>query len=66
MATTSDVEPRSITRRLSVLDRYLTVWILLTMGAGIALGYAFPERVEAVNDTLTVGHTNLCWPPGWC
>lgn len=45
-------------RRLSFLDRYLTVWIFLAMGAGIALGSLFGKLPDALN-SLSVGTTNI-------
>ena len=41
--------------RLSLLDRYLTVWIFTAMAVGVALGYFFQGPVETFNARLTVG-----------
>ncbi len=46
--------PRPVSRRLSFLDRYLTLWIFLAMAAGIALGNLVPE-VKGLFDRLTIG-----------
>ena len=53
------MEP-SVFRKLSLLDRYLTVWIFLAMGIGVAMGFLFQTSVQRFNAALTVGeHTNL-------
>jgi arsenite transporter len=52
--------PESVTRRMSFLDRYLTLWIFLAMALGVGIGFAFQSGVDRFNDALTVGeHTNL-------
>ena len=48
-----------VTRRLSTLDRYLTLWIFLAMAIGVGLGYLFPEAVDGFNRAVSVGTTNL-------
>ncbi|HQO29392.1 MAG TPA: ACR3 family arsenite efflux transporter [Accumulibacter sp.] len=48
----------AITRKLSFLDRYLTLWIFSAMAIGIALGYFFPQ-VEAGIQSFQVGTTNV-------
>ena len=48
----------SKTRRLSFLDRYLTLWIFAAMGLGIALGTLF-DGLPQLMDRLSVGSTNL-------
>jgi ACR3 family arsenite efflux pump ArsB len=47
-----------IARKLSVLDRYLTLWIFAAMGLGIALGTLAPGFPAAVN-RLSVGTTSI-------
>ena len=45
-------------KRLSFLDRYLTLWIFLAMLVGIAIGYFLPESSGYVN-SLSSGTINL-------
>lgn len=44
--------------RLSFLDRYLTIWIFLAMGLGIALG-SFFQGLPAWLNSLSIGSTNI-------
>jgi ACR3 family arsenite transporter len=48
-----------ITKKLSFLDRYLTLWIFLAMAAGVGIGFLFPEAVKSFNDAVSVGTTNI-------
>jgi arsenite transporter len=50
--------PPGVARRLSFLDRYLTLWIFLAMGVGILLGWAVPGVVPAL-DRLSAGTTSI-------
>jgi ACR3 family arsenite transporter len=49
---------RSIARRLSLLDRYLTLWIFLAMGVGVGWGWLRPEIADFWN-RFSVGTTNI-------
>ncbi|AKF95201.1 ACR3 family arsenite efflux transporter [Brevibacillus laterosporus] len=45
-------------KRLSFLDRYLTLWIFLAMGIGVGLGFIYPQFVTGLN-SLQVGTTSI-------
>ncbi|HEY0250475.1 MAG TPA: ACR3 family arsenite efflux transporter [Kofleriaceae bacterium] len=48
----------SVSRRLSFLDRYLTLWIFAAMALGVALGTLVPAVPHAL-DRLSVGTTSI-------
>jgi ACR3 family arsenite transporter len=45
-------------RRLSFLDRYLTLWIFLAMALGVTLGFVAPGFTRALN-AMSVGTTSV-------
>jgi ACR3 family arsenite transporter len=62
-----------LTKQLSFLDRYLTLWIFLAMGVGVALGYVMPAfgnwigalRPEGTQTSIpiAVGLILMMYPP---
>lgn len=45
-------------KKLGFLDQYLTFWIFIAMGLGVALGYFFPTLTSNI-EAVTSGTTNI-------
>ena len=50
--------PAARRKKLSFLDRYLTLWIFIAMGIGIASGYFIPSSSAFIN-SFSSGTTNI-------
>jgi arsenite transporter len=52
-------KPRaSLIGKLSLLDRFLTLWIFLAMGLGVGLGYFIPDVSDFIS-YFQVGTTSI-------
>ncbi|NWG32924.1 MAG: ACR3 family arsenite efflux transporter [Chloroflexi bacterium] len=58
LAVTKAATP-SLSKQLSFLDRYLTLWIFLAMAVGVGIGFLFPQGVVKFNEVVSVGTTNV-------
>ncbi len=47
-----------VSKKMSFLDRNLTLWIFVAMGIGVGIGYLFPQ-VAQWNEAMSVGTTNV-------
>jgi ACR3 family arsenite transporter len=56
--SSNDCAPAHERKKLSFLDRYLTLWIFLAMILGVAWGYFFPNSAQFIH-TFSRGTTNI-------
>ncbi|MGA2285158.1 MAG: ACR3 family arsenite efflux transporter [Dehalococcoidia bacterium] len=49
---------RGVTGRLSFLDRFIALWIIVTMAFGVALGKLFPGVADTIN-SASIGTTSI-------
>ena len=55
---TAENADATVLGKLSLLDRFLPVWILLAMALGLGLGKSIPG-IQGALDSVTIGQTSL-------
>lgn len=50
---------QGVMKKLSFLDRYLTLWIFAAMGVGVGAGWMWPVAVTEFNAASSVGTTSI-------
>ncbi len=56
--TANNCAPAHERKKLSFLDRYLTLWIFLAMAVGVAIGYFYPSSSKFIH-SFSSGTTNI-------
>lgn len=56
--TANDCVPTVGRKKLSFLDRFLTLWIFIAMALGVAIGYFIPSSSDFIN-SFSSGTTNI-------
>ena len=56
--TANNCAPAHERKKLSFLDRYLTLWIFVAMAIGVSIGYFIPSSSDFIN-SFSTGTTNI-------